>query len=66
MDLVYELCPLQLLEVTKKSDTWAGRLTSIQHLAHISGPVFADSGYFVLNYEKVFFQIYIYQFGKAD
>ena len=23
MDLVHELCPLQLLEVTKKSDTWA-------------------------------------------
>ena len=35
MDLVHELCPLQLLEVTKKSDTWAGWLISIQHLAHI-------------------------------
>ena len=35
MDLVHELCPLQLLEVTKKRDTWAGWLASIQHLAHI-------------------------------
>ena len=35
MDLVHELCSLQLLEVTKKSDTWAGWLASIQHLAHI-------------------------------
>ena len=35
MDLVHELCPLHLLEVTKKSDTWAGWLASIQHLAHI-------------------------------
>ena len=36
MDLVHELCPLQLLEVTKKRDTWAGWLASIQHLAHMS------------------------------
>ena len=35
MDLVHELCPLQLLEVTKKRDTWAGWLASIQHMAHI-------------------------------
>ena len=36
MDPVHELCPLQLLEVTKKRDTWAGWLASIQHLAHIN------------------------------
>ena len=35
MDLVHELCPVQLLEVTKKSDNLSGWLTSIQHLAHI-------------------------------
>ena len=35
MDLVHELCPLQLLEVTKKSDNLSGWMTSIQHLAHI-------------------------------
>ena len=35
MDLVHELCPLQLLEVTKKSDNLSGWLASIQHLAHI-------------------------------
>ena len=30
------MCPLQLLEVTKKRDTWAGWLASIiQHLAYI-------------------------------
>ena len=28
MDLVHKLCPLQLLEVTKKSDIWAGWLAS--------------------------------------
>ena len=36
MDLVHELCPVQLLEVTKKSDNLSGWLTSIQHLAHIN------------------------------
>ena len=36
MDLVHELYPVQLLEVTKKSDNLSGWLTSIQHLAHIS------------------------------
>ena len=35
MDLVHELCPLQLLEVTEKSDNLSGWLASIQHLAHI-------------------------------
>jgi len=35
MDLVHELCPAQLLEVTKKSDNLSAWLTSIQHLAHI-------------------------------
>ena len=35
MDLVHELCPAQLLEVTKKSDNLSGWLTSIQHLAHM-------------------------------
>ena len=35
MDLVHELCPVQLLEVTKKSDNLSGWLASIQHLAHI-------------------------------
>ena len=40
MDLVHELCPLQLKEVTKKSDNLSGWLASIQHLAHIySGKV---------------------------
>ena len=33
MDLVHDLCPLQLLEVTKKSDNLSGFLASIQHLA---------------------------------
>ena len=37
MDLVHELCPLQLLEVTKKRDILSGWLASIQHLAHIEG-----------------------------
>ena len=40
MDLVHELCPLQLLEVTKKSDTWAGWFASIQHLAHMCASVY--------------------------
>ena len=35
MDLVHELCSLQLLEVTKKSDILSGWLASIQHLAHM-------------------------------
>ena len=35
MDIVHELCPAQLLEVTKKSDNLSAWLTSIQHLAHI-------------------------------
>ena len=35
MDLIHELCPLQLLEVTKKSDILSVLLASIQHLAHI-------------------------------
>ena len=35
MDLVHELCPVQLLEVTKKSDNLSGWLASIQHLAHM-------------------------------
>ena len=35
MDLVHELCPVQLLEVTKKSDNLSGWITSIQHLAHM-------------------------------
>ena len=39
MDLIHELCPLQLLEVTKKSDILSVLLASIQHLAHIDqGP----------------------------
>ena len=37
MDLLHELCPVQLLEVTKKSDNLSGWLTSIQHLAYING-----------------------------
>ena len=35
MDLVHELCPVQLLEVTKKSDNISGWLASIQHLARM-------------------------------
>ena len=35
MDLIHELCPVQLLEVTKKSDNLSVWLASIQHLAHI-------------------------------
>ena len=35
MNLVHELCPLQLLEVTKKRDILSGWLASIQHLAHM-------------------------------
>ena len=35
MDLIHELCPLQLLEVTKKSDILSVWLASIQHLAHM-------------------------------
>ena len=35
MDLAHELCPVQLLEVTKKRDNLSGWLASIQHLAHI-------------------------------
>ena len=35
MDLTHELCPAQLLEVTKKSDILSVWLASIQHLAHI-------------------------------
>ena len=33
--LAHELCPVQLLEVTKKSDILSGLLAIIQHLAHI-------------------------------
>ena len=36
MDLIHELCPLQLLEVTKKSDILSVLLASIQHLAHMT------------------------------
>ena len=36
MDLTHELCPVQLLEVTKKSDILSVWLASIQRLAHIS------------------------------
>ena len=35
MDLVHELWPVQILEVTKKRDNLSGWLASIQHLAHI-------------------------------
>ena len=35
MDLVHELCPVQLLEVTKKSDSLSGWLASIQHLTYV-------------------------------
>jgi hypothetical protein len=36
MDLIHELCPVQLLEVTKKRDILSVWLASIQHLAHIN------------------------------
>ena len=35
MNLIHKLCPVQLLEVTKKSDILSVWLASIQHLAHI-------------------------------
>ena len=35
MDPIHELCPVQLLQVSKKSDILSVWLASIQHLAHI-------------------------------
>ena len=56
MDLIHELSPLQLLEVTKKSDILSVLLASIQHLAHIwQKHFFAEYIFF----RKIFGQIFL-------